>query len=187
MRAFVAIPVTAPAHDEGVRLLAELHQALSDVRWVRPDGLHLTLHFFAHLDEKDVAAVVQAMTAAAARHAQFAVQLCGLGCFPRAGDERVLWIGMRDGAAPTAALQGDVEAELDNAGFPREARAFAPHVTLGRPRQRFSDAQRRRWGDFAGTTLPPFTVAEVRLYRSQPGPGGSVYEVLAAAPLRGWI
>jgi len=183
VRAFLAIPVTPPALAEGALLLDRLRSALPDVRWVRTEGLHLTLHFFATLGDGEVDTVARAAGDAAAQASPFAAQLGGLGCFPRDGDERVLWIGMLAGAGETAAVQAHVERNLEAAGFAREARAFAPHVTLGRPRARFTEAQRRRWSELAAAALPPFTAETVRLYRSHPGPGGSRYEVLATVPL----
>ncbi len=182
VRAFLAIPVMPPAFGEGVLLLDRLRAALPDVRWVRGEGLHLTLHFFAGIDENDVQRVLDAAGEACAPATPFTAQLGGLGCFPRDGDERVLWIGMSQGAQETAALQGAVEKALAAKGFAGEERAFTPHVTLGRPRTRFNDAARRTWQRFAGETLPEFAVAELCLYRSHPGPGGSRYEVLARLP-----
>jgi len=185
MRAFLALPVTPPAFDQGVRLVERLCESIAGVRWVRPEGLHVTLHFFASLGDDAAATVVDAARAAARDTAPYRAQLGGLGCFPREGDERVLWMGMLQGEAETAALQRATEGALAQQGFPVEQRRFRPHVTLGRPRQRFSDAERRRWAGFAAEALPPFAVEEVRLYRSHPGPGGSRYEVLESVPLGG--
>jgi RNA 2',3'-cyclic 3'-phosphodiesterase len=183
VRAFLAIPVTSPALEAGTALLDELRRSVGEVRWVRPEGLHLTLHFWANLHEDNVARVLQAAAAALDGTAPYPAELAGLGAFPRDGDERVLWLGMREGQQRTVALQGAVERALESAGFPMEQRAFHAHVTLGRPRQRLDADARRRWRGFAGTVLPPCAVREVLLYRSQPGPGGSRYEVLARLPL----
>ncbi len=183
MRAFFAIPVAPPALDEGVHLLDALRAALPEVRWVRPEGLHLTLHFFEHLEEDVVDIVVDAVRTAVQGAECYTAQLAGLGCFPREGDERVLWIGMSQGAAESAALQQRVAAALQAVGYEPERRDFTPHVTLGRPRQRFDSAGRRRWQRFADSALAPFAVEELVLYRSQPGPGGSRYQALARLPL----
>src|SRR5262249_61451644 len=59
----------------------------------------------------------------------------GLGAFPAARIARVIWAGVVDGAS-LAALASDVEAALSTLGFSPEARAFRPHVTLGRVRSR---------------------------------------------------
>jgi len=183
VRAFLAVPVLPPALQEGERLLDRLRVALPEVRWVRSEGLHLTLHFFANLAEDEVARVVAAARDATQLAQPYGAQLGGLGCFPRDGDERVLWIGMRSGAAETATLQCACEDNLDRAGFVRESRPYRPHVTLGRPRTRFSDDVRRRWQRYADSELPPFEATELRLYRSHLGTGGSRYEVLATLPL----
>ncbi len=175
--------MTPPALDEGARLLDELRLALPDVRWVRREGLHITLHFWERLHDEEVSRVVDAVRAPITHVAGFDAQVGGLGSFPRDGDERVLWIGMQRGEAAIAALQEQSERALDAAGFEREPRAFRPHVTLGRPRQRFDTAARQRWRSHADVALPPFAVGEVCLYRSHPGPGGSRYEVLERAPL----
>lgn len=183
VRAFLAIPVAPPAFDEGVQLLDRLRSTLPAVRWVRGEGLHLTLHFFASLGENEVQGVLDAAAVPAVAAEPYTAQLGGLGCFPRDGDERVLWIGMLQGQRDTAALHAAVATSLAGKGFLAEERAFTPHVTLGRPRTRFDAAARRRWQGFAAETLPAFAVDEVCLYRSHPGPGGSRYEVLARLPL----
>jgi 2'-5' RNA ligase len=184
VRAFLALPVLPPALEEGERLLDRLAGAVPGVRWVRGEGLHLTLHFFPSLDDAEAQKVADAVRQGIAETPRYAARIAGLGCFPRDGDERVLWIGMAEGAAETASLQARVDADLEPAGFPCEQRAFHPHVTLGRPRERFSEPVRRAWKRFAASELPRFEVAEVRLYRSHMGPGGSRYEVLKRLPLR---
>jgi 2'-5' RNA ligase len=184
VRAFLAIPVQPPALDDAVQLLGRLRTGFSEVRWVRDEGLHLTLHFFASLQEDDVPRVTAAARNAVAAAEPFTARLGGLGVFPREGDERVLWIGMGEGAEHTASLQETVDAALDVAGFPGEHRPFRPHVTLGRPRRRFTAAERDRWRSLANSVdLPPFRADQVTLYRSHPGPGGSRYEVLERLPL----
>jgi len=185
MRAFLAVPVTAPALEAGTALLERLRVALPEVRWVRPEGLHLTLHFWPNLAETDVPRVLAAAQQPLTGAAPFQASFGGLGVFPRAGDERVLWLGMHGGDAEAIALQAGVESALDAAGFSAEERRFHPHVTLGRPRQRFDHAARARWGGFEDATLPPCAASQVWLYRSQPGPGGSRYEVLERLPLGG--
>ncbi len=183
MRAFLAVPVTPPALEAGAALLDDLRRAVPGVRWVRPEGLHLTLHFWASLPEDDAARVVDAARAAVHATPPYPAALGGLGAFPRDGDERVLWLGMAEGTAATAALQEAVESALGAAGFEPEPRRFHPHVTLGRPRTRLDAAARARWRSVADAALPPFTVDAVLLYRSHPGPGGSRYEVLERLPL----
>jgi 2'-5' RNA ligase len=173
VRAFLAVPVPGAE-----ALLDDLRGRIAGVRWVRPEGLHVTLHFWASLPEDDVRRVADAAREPVLRTPPFDAALGGLGTFPERGDARVLWLGLSHGAAQVVALQRSVESALAAAGFEREPRAFHPHVTLGRPRTRLDGAWRR-----ADVALPPFTVRDVVLYRSHPGAGGSRYEVLERLPL----
>ena len=49
MRLFVAIPLPAEAHDRAVAELKVLSELGWPVRWVREDGLHITLKFFGEV------------------------------------------------------------------------------------------------------------------------------------------
>jgi 2'-5' RNA ligase len=81
--------------------------------------------------------------------------------------------------APLAALAAAVEAAAVRAGFPAEARAFRPHLTLGRVRDRAHPAVAA-----AGPLEPaPFRVAEVVLYRSELLPEGALHTPVERVPL----
>ena len=67
-------------------------------------------------------------------------------------------------------------------GIPGESRAFHPHVTLARARERRGGA--RLEGLLGpGPRFGQMRVASLHLMRSELGPGGSRYSVLAEAPL----
>jgi 2'-5' RNA ligase len=76
-------------------------------------------------------------------------------------------------------LQHRVEQEFAPLGFPTEARAFRPHVTLGRARRE------ARPGDFAGLEsalarlefAQTAVVTALDLMQSKLGSGGAVYNV----------
>ena len=84
------------------------------------------------------------------------------------------------------ALQAGLQAELERLGFRGEDRDFTPHLTIGRVRHlaRGDDLSQRLSGErnFAGGSM---RVAEVVVFSSQLGPGGSTYTPLARAPLAG--
>jgi 2'-5' RNA ligase len=154
------------------------------VRWVAPDNFHVTVKFLGAVDEARLPAVIDALHAAVPHHARFAIDVGGLGAFPSATRARVLWAGVVAGDGPLAALAATVDTALASLGFPREARAFSPHITVGRVREPqrapalatlLSASQTRPFGRVA--------VDAVTLMRSDLSPRGARYTPLARVPL----
>src|SRR5439155_237175 len=101
------------------------------VKWVRGEGVHLTLKFLGDVADEREPELAAALTRAAAGARGLALALGGFGVFPDFRRPRVVWVGI----APEPGLeilQHRVEQEFAPLGFPTEARAFRPHVTLGR-------------------------------------------------------
>jgi RNA 2',3'-cyclic 3'-phosphodiesterase len=176
VRAFVAIDLDAAMRDRLAELIETLRDRLREVRWVRPEGIHLTLRFLGYARWNRLETLGDALRGLANEHAAAAAKISGLGTFPERGRPRVFWIGI---AVPSSVLrlQQACERAAVAAGFEAETRPFAPHLTLGRWRQ---PAPR--------PTLPEADLGRTRLdtlvlYRSQPGPAGSVYTPLQTFPL----
>ena len=117
-RLFIAVPVAddvrAAVGDlmAGVARASIEERASGQPRWVRVEGLHLTLRFLgATLDERQPD-VVAAVVAAAGGVAPFAIELNGGGAFPNAYRPRVLWIGIGAGSDELAGLARQLNDEL---------------------------------------------------------------------------
>lgn len=177
MRAFLAVAVAPPALAVVGDMMTTLREEAPDVRWVRPETVHITLHFFAGLPDGDVDTVVGAVTPAVQGIAPFAVRLDGYGSFPARGAPRVLWLGVEEGAADLARLAAQCESALAASGFATEDRPFRAHCTLGRPRGRWSGVQRRAFEQSQVPRFPPFTADHITLFESVPGRAGSTYIV----------
>ena len=98
-----AVPLPEDAA-EAVRAVVDevraepLPDGARDVRWVRLDGLHLTLRFLGPTPESaraDRQAAVEAVAAAAAGPIE--IELGGAGHLPAGGRPRALWLGVSDG------------------------------------------------------------------------------------------
>src|SRR5262249_17380422 len=146
MRCFVAVALPAPVRERLGAARDELRCRApdADVRWVSTEGLHITLKFLGEVAEDRLRAGGRAPSGGGPRppapappggHRALTLGARGLGAFPAARIARVIWAGVVDGAS-LAALASDVEAALSTLGFSPEARAFRPHVTLGRVRSR---------------------------------------------------
>ena len=135
MRLFVALEIPSAVRDNLVALIDELRNADRAAsgkkpRWARPENLHVTLKFIGEAPAEKLEAIRAALLAV--RSAQAVVlQFHGLGFFPNANRPRVLWAGM-DAPPHLAPLAANIDQAVATAGFPRETREFAPHLTLAR-------------------------------------------------------
>ena len=190
IRAFIAIPLP----DQVLAQLADLERHLErkmpsgSVRWVRPEGIHLTLKFLGDTPADKVPDIKQAL-AAVAHHApacSFTVE--GLGCFPNPRRPRVVWVGVQEPTGRLAALQDAVEEVIAPFGYPPEGRGFTPHLTLGRVRRKVSRSDVAQVGEVVTRTsvglLGEVAVDSFALIRSVLKPSGAEYTPLAHFPLR---
>jgi 2'-5' RNA ligase len=75
---------------------------------------------------------------------------------------------------------------MEPLGFPREARPFGGHVTLGRARSNRGVARiAAALGDADPGELGAWTATEVVLFQSHLGRAGARYEAVARLPLAG--
>jgi 2'-5' RNA ligase len=163
---------------------APLRSIAAGVSWVSAANYHLTVKFLGDVDEARIPPIIAAVEAAVAGRDPFDLALRGLGAFPGPGRPRVIWAGVRAGAADLAALAGAVEDRLAALGFPREARSFSAHVTLGRVREpRRDPALAAALARAEGVELGAARVDRVVLMQSQLSPRGARYTELAALPL----
>lgn len=136
-RIFIAAPLPTLAAEQVAGLVARVREGGvpgggRDVRWVRLDGLHLTLRFLGPTLDDRVEAAKDAVRRAAAEARGFQVEIGGAGIFPPSGRPRALWIGLRSGEEDLASLASRVDRALVDAGWPAELRPFRAHLTLAR-------------------------------------------------------
>ncbi len=135
MRLFAALPLPDAPRAHLATAVASLERLHWPVRWVRRDQYHLTLKFYGDVEPERLDAIA-AMLAQAARSVRpLDLALDGLGAFPTPQRARVVWAGLI-GPPELELLQDRVERGSEALGFPLEGKAFRPHVTLGRVRER---------------------------------------------------
>ncbi|HEX5140511.1 MAG TPA: RNA 2',3'-cyclic phosphodiesterase [Dehalococcoidia bacterium] len=157
------------------------------VRWVKPEGIHLTLKFIGNISPERLEPIETQLVAAVPEPPGIQLRLGRAGSFADRRAPRVLWAGIETPQLPRLLqLAESIETWLAAAGVPRERRPFAPHLTLARLPDDVRDEQKRRIAEVTrgveGESVAPFTVDHVSLMRSHIGPGGARYERVAAYP-----
>ena len=109
------------------------------VRWVKEDNLHITLIFLGYLKDEEVAEVCKISKEVAQKTTPFLIKLNEI-CYgpPQKMPPRMVWIS-GEKSKDLANLKDNLEKELLGTtnlnNLKTEARAFSPHITLGRIRQ----------------------------------------------------
>lgn len=190
-RLFIAVPVPAPAVEAVVALVAGVRAAvatpgLHEVRWVRLEGLHLTLRFLGPTLDERLPALREIIAEAARETSPFHLELAGAGAFPGPIRPRVLWLGVGEGGERLTTLAGTVGELLAAAGWPADERPFRPHLSLARADGiRAGTATAAALVAAAATFRQAWTVDRVTLFESHTGNGAARYEPLAEAHLGG--
>lgn len=189
LRLFVSLDLPPSLKDQLGRLQGSLRSRVDGIRWVRPEGIHLTLKFLGWVEPSRTESVVQALQWEAASANGFRFRFGGLGLFPDRRRPRVLWVGLQEvplqpESERLVRFQQRLDAALEAVGFAREARPFAPHLTLGRVGGKLSDAAVDR---IFQTPVPEasFEVGELDLMQSELKREGAVYTKRWTAPLGG--
>lgn len=182
VRAFLAIPLATPLQNTIASVQQDLSGTLPGVRWTRPETIHLTLRFFGTSSADDLEKIRASMLSVTLSENPFQVDVAGLGAFPDRHRPRVLWLGLIP-QEPLLSLFRSCEQELGRNGVTAEARPFAPHLTIGRSRERGPDLS-RLLSAYAGRVFGQLPVEQLVLFESRLHPGGAEHIPLFTAPLR---
>jgi 2'-5' RNA ligase len=184
-RLFIAVDIDASTRQQIKSISDQLRSAVearTKASWVRPDRMHLTLHFFGDASpslEQHVRTVLDGPIA----EAPFDISFQGLGFFPERGSPRVLWLGMRDGVEALRRIHAVLAGRVTDRTAVREPHsAFTPHLTLARLRERTSRAGLAEIGRIPAVAGPS-RIDRVTLYESRLSSAGPAYVPLAEALL----
>ncbi len=185
IRSFLAIELGNAQREMAVRILGELSRIPAEVKWVKPEQLHLTLKFFGSIPQETVDRVITVLGPELAQHPRFSLTLKGLGAFPNLRRPRVIWMGVGGDLSSLQELQGSVENRLASIGIPKEERPFRGHLTLGRVKGGLiREEVAQCWLRVFEGESTPFEVTEAVLFRSDLKPQGAIYTPLKVFPLQ---
>lgn len=180
IRSFIAVELSADQSRAVARVTRQLAEKWPEYRWVDPNNLHLTLNFLGDVADEKIPRVCEIMRNTLASHDSFSFELQGLGAFPKTSRPRVIWIGVGEGKSPLSKIHYDLAENLDELRLERDRKAFRPHITLGRirDRQRWPDSMIEHLENEPGLELGEVDVKELVLFSSHLENTGPIYTAM---------
>jgi len=189
IRSFIAIELPNELKLELTQLETRLKSAKQPwVKWVNPEGIHLTLKFLGNIAADMTGEITRAMEEAIQGISPFHLEVRELGVFPNLRRVQVAWVGISGEVDKLSQIQKRIETALTPLGFAPESRPFTPHLTLARLRDQASPDERQRFGQLIASTK--FEVActievdAISLMRSQLTREGAIYSRISSVELR---
>jgi 2'-5' RNA ligase len=150
-----------------------------DLKWVKPENIHLTLHFLGDLDRAKTDACIKILEHPDLAGSGFNIEYEGFGRFPSKGIPRVLYIKLTGGIDECSRFH-QVLGKLLSPVTPIDRKPYIPHITAARVKGRHDV-----YPDVKRLICPAGTVAVRRLvlFESVLQPRGAVYREVAGREL----
>lgn len=174
MRVFVALDIPEEVRQAIGEHIVRWEKVCRGARWVRVEGLHVTLKFIGEVQPEMVERIATHLVTIRLT-APVEMSFREVGFFPNERHPRVFWVGIT--ATPNLGeLAAEVEQRLESLGIPREQRPFRPHLTIARFKSEDGLNRLRESVLKAGPLEFGSTrTGELHLYRSHLKPGGAEY------------
>ncbi|MEW6455922.1 MAG: RNA 2',3'-cyclic phosphodiesterase [Acidobacteriota bacterium] len=185
MRTFIAIDFPEEIKKLIYEKIDVLKKFEANIKWIREEGIHLTLKFLGEIDENKLNLINNKLKKISESIPSFSLIVQGMGTFPeRSKSPRVIWIGIKE-ETNLKRLQENIEEEMEKLSFQRETRKFSPHITIGRVKDskhitKILDVIEKE----RETLFGKIKVKEIILFRSILKPDGAQYIPLEKSPLQ---
>ncbi len=176
-RLFIALNLPLDIKDELVNKIKILRHQVGGVKWVNPEGLHITLHFLGNLDSNTENIIKEAMEHLVGKFGTFQFKLGNINAFPNLDRPRVIFIECEQSGKNLAlALHKSLGQEiLIRAEIKLDERPWTSHITLGRVKGRGVTMKIPPDSPPLGST---FMVDTFDLMESDLKPIGAVYKII---------
>ncbi len=179
MRLFIALELSEEQRRELTLFQARFKSHYTEVRWIKPESMHLTLKFIGETDQTGVECISDVMDNVVQSEQPFEAAYSGCGVFPAPGNARIFWIGLSRGVDITTNIAERLDLSLSGQGFKKEKQQFKPHLTIGRVRQ---PVESKRIHEFLKSgdnfQVSPAHVNSITLFKSDLTQHGAVHTVV---------
>jgi RNA 2',3'-cyclic 3'-phosphodiesterase len=182
-RLFAAIKVHPS--EEYIRLFNEISSSLrhENIKWVKPENMHLTLKFFGQTDEKQIPLITKAIEIGVAPSKPFTLKIANTGIFGSKYDPKVIWFGI-DKRDELDILAKNIFDELTKSGWQQDRQNFIPHLTIGRIKElKDKSLFQQIISKYNAVEIQEEIVTEIILYESILHRNGPLYEEVFSAKL----
>jgi len=133
-RCFIAINLPTETKKELGFIIEKLKEKNSNknIKWVKPENIHLTLHFLGCLDENKIEQVKKIIKESITGLLPIKIELKDLNAFPNFQQPRVLFISGQETREVLADLQRAIGKKIEKIGIEIDARSWQIHLTLAR-------------------------------------------------------
>jgi RNA 2',3'-cyclic 3'-phosphodiesterase len=137
MRTFIAFPISKAALVYAGELQIEIGRKnkMTNIRWVEPQKMHVTLEFFADISEEQKSLVQQIIKDKSEDQGPFVLTAERVDGLPNADYPDTIVVKLTPSPEAIKA-QKDIHDALAQTGIPVQEREWHPHLTLGRMKER---------------------------------------------------
>lgn len=185
LRLFIAIELSSETQEQLSQIQKQLKSSGADVKWVKPENIHLTLKFLGETKVSLVEDIKNVIREAAEQFEKFEFHLNELGAFPKITSPRAIWVNAFEPTGIIGKIVLMLEEKLEKLGFTKTTRGFTPHITIGRVKSsdgRINLVEKLRQAKISQPQSQK--VDKLTLFKSTLTPSGPIYEVLQQANLK---
>ncbi len=178
-RLFIALNLPSQIKNEIVFLINQLQKPNNGIKWVNPQGLHLTLHFLGYLDETQIEQVKLTMQSLEGKFHGFQFKTGKINAFPNLFNPRVIFLACEQiNGNSVFKLQELLGEKLIQLGITIDKRPWQVHITLGRVKGESGEKL-----SIANLLQKDFTISSFELMESILKPTGAEYKEIFSCQL----
>ena len=178
LRTFISVPVPNSVKNVKQMLTSTCEDEKVDIRWVKHNNLHITLHFLGYTPEKEIPQLKRMLSKIIKSQKAFDLTISKTGKFPDNDKPSVLYLGLEGNLKPLNELVNDIKKDISSIGYNKDLKEFTPHVTVGKINypQKFNPDL----STFLNSSYDKikFTVDKIQFVSSESLPEGVVYSIL---------
>ncbi len=181
MRLFIATPISRQVETELANIIYQLKSVAGNVRWVKPENIHLTIKFLGETDDSLIEPISEIINETSQETNILDFKISKIGGFPNLIRPRALWAGLDGDHAKLEQMANKIDEQVHKLGYDKETRKFRPHLTLGRVKKPQSLPQLAHFLENYKIEAMPFRIDRLTLFKSTLTPRGPIYERLHEA------